>query len=169
MKILTQSLATAFVLILLIGCSPKSDDQAAKTEPPVAPATPQTPLERQLAVIAETYPEAKSTESGLHYIVQQEGTGNTTPNVGDTVMAHYTGMHLNGEVFDSSVKRGTPYPFKVGTGGVIKGWDEAFLLMKVGEKRKLIIPSNLAYGSRDYGPIPAHSTLIFDVELVSFE
>lgn len=124
----------------------------------------------ELARIRKAYPNALSTDSGLHYIVTQEGTGDATPNKGDSITAHYKGTLLNGFKFDSSYDRGEPFPFQVGLGRVIKGWDEAFLAMKKGEKRTLIIPSDLGYGSRGSGSaIPPNSTLVFEVELIDFK
>ena len=106
------------------------------------------------------------TESGLAYVEMEAGTG-TQAEAGKTVRVHYTGKFLDGEVFDSSYKRGEPIEFKLGEGRVIKGWDEGIALMKVGCKAQLTIPPELAYGERGAGGvIPPHATLIFDVELV---
>jgi peptidylprolyl isomerase len=89
---------------------------------------------------------------------------------GKTVVVHYTGTLENGKKFDSSVDRGQPFRFPIGQGVVIKGWDEGLMSMKVGGKRKLIIPADLGYGSREIpGVIPANSTLLFDVELIAIE
>ncbi|KAL1696115.1 hypothetical protein GGG16DRAFT_44093 [Schizophyllum commune] len=91
---------------------------------------------------------------------------------GDVVKVHYTGkLFSNGQKFDSSLDRGTPFSVTLGQGRVIKGWDEGLLGMCVNEKRTLTIPPNLAYGSRGAGRgvIPGHATLIFDVELVELE
>lgn len=85
---------------------------------------------------------------------------------GNTVVVHYTGKLTNGKVFDSSVDRGEPFSFVLGQGQVIQGWERGILGMKEGGKRKLTIPPNLGYGARPVGPIPANSTLIFDVELL---
>ncbi len=124
----------------------------------------------EIAKIKKEYPAAQSTDSGLHYIVTKEGSGDATPKVGDSVTAHYKGTLLNGVKFDSSYDRGEPFVFQVGLGRVIKGWDEAFLDMKKGEKRTLIIPSELGYGARGAGgSIPANATLLFDVELLDFQ
>jgi peptidylprolyl isomerase len=115
--------------------------------------------------IAQQFPKAEKTKSGLHYVITQEGTG-PKPVSGAVVSVHYTGKLLDGTIFDSSVQRGIPIQFPVGAGHVIRGWDEGILLMKQGEKRTLIIPPQLGYGARQTGPIPANSWLIFDVELV---
>jgi peptidylprolyl isomerase len=124
--------------------------------------------EKEMATIKARWPKAVATDSGLMYEVVKEGSGDAKPKVGETVSAHYVGMFLNGRLFDSSVDRGEPIRFPVGTGRVIKGWDEALLDMKKGEKRVLIIPPQLAYGSRGRGPIPPNSTLVFEVELLDF-
>jgi len=109
-------------------------------------------------------------DSGLQYEILQEGTG-TSPQKGQQVTVHYTGwLEENGKLgkkFDSSVDRGQPFTFTIGVGQVIKGWDEGVLDMKVGEKRRLIIPANLGYGAQGAGGIiPPNATLIFDVELL---
>ena len=95
-------------------------------------------------------------------------TGNgAQPKKGDTVSVHYTGTFLDGKKFDSSVGTGKPFDFMLGAGQVIKGWDEGVVGMKVGGKRQLKIPSDLAYGPGGYSTlIPPNSTLIFDVQLV---
>ena len=86
------------------------------------------------------------------------------------VTVNYTGLLENGTKFDSSLNPGrSPFRFTVGAGQVIKGWDEGLMGMKVGGKRKLTIPPELGYGSRDNGPIPANSTLIFEIDLLSIE
>ena len=122
---------------------------------------------REEALIKEKYPNAIRTSSGLMYIILKEGNG-ATPTSGALVEVHYTGRLLDGTKFDSSVDRGKPFLFLVGRGEVIKGWDEAFLSMKKGEKRILIIPPGLAYGDKGMGTIPPNETLIFEVELINF-
>ncbi|NCB00933.1 MAG: peptidylprolyl isomerase [Spirochaetia bacterium] len=113
------------------------------------------------------WPNAAVTESGLRYVVLKEGAGTDSPKHGENVTVHYTGTLLDGKVFDSSVQRGTPAEFAIGQ--VIEGWNEALVTMKKGEKRTLIIPPELGYGSQGYpGVIPPNSYLIFDVELLSF-
>ena len=113
-------------------------------------------------------PEGKevTTSSGLQYSDLKVGTG-ATAQTGQTVTVHYTGWLENGKKFDSSIDRGQPFSFPLGAGRVIKGWDEGVQGMKVGGKRKLIIPSNLGYGARGAGGvIPTNATLIFEVELL---
>jgi peptidylprolyl isomerase len=110
------------------------------------------------------YPTATQTESGLMYIIEQEGTG-VHPKPNQEVEVHYTGWLTNGTKFDSSRDRNTTFKFPLGQGRVIKGWDEGIALCKIGGKIKLIIPHWLAYGSTARPSIPAESTLIFDVEL----
>jgi peptidylprolyl isomerase len=107
-----------------------------------------------------------TTASGLKYTDLVEGTG-TTPQKGQTVTVHYTGTLANGKKFDSSRDRGRPADFRIGVGAVIPGWDEGLMSMKVGGRRKLVIPSGLGYGPQGRPPdIPGNSTLIFDVELL---
>ena len=93
------------------------------------------------------------------------GTG-TEAVAGKHVFVNYNGTLLDGTVFDSSYTRGVPFDFNLGAGEVIPGWDQGIVGMKVGGKRKLIIPAALAYGDRANGPIPANSTLVFEVELL---
>lgn len=121
------------------------------------------------AIINEKWPDAITTDSGLKYVVTQEGQGDSTPTKGQVITAHYTGKLLDGSVFDSSVERNEPFETAIGVGQVIKGWDEAFIAMKKGEKRTLIIPPELGYGAHGYPPIiPANATLVFEVELLAF-
>jgi len=112
-------------------------------------------------------PKTMKTASGLEYTITEKGNGKK-PQIGDKVKVHYTGKLLNDTVFDSSVKRGQPFEFKLGAGQVIKGWDEAFQLLQVGDKATIKLPADIAYGDRAMGSIPANSTLIFDVELLDF-
>jgi FKBP-type peptidyl-prolyl cis-trans isomerase len=106
----------------------------------------------------------QTTASGLQYLVLTEGTGTEHPGPTDMVKVHYHGTLIDGTVFDSSVDRGEPIGF--GLDQVIPGWTEGLQLMVVGEKTRLFIPSNLAYGNRNMGAIGPGSTLIFDVELL---
>jgi peptidylprolyl isomerase len=108
-----------------------------------------------------------TTASGLQYKVLRKGTGTAHPKASDTVKVHYHGTLIDGTVFDSSVERGDPVSFPLYR--VIKGWTEGVQLMVAGEKTRFFIPSQLAYGFRSIGKIPAGSTLIFDVELLGIE
>lgn len=120
-------------------------------------------------LIAKTYGNARQSPSGLRWIERAPGTGDGTPRIGGEVIAHYDGRLLDGTPFDSSYKRGEPFTFRVGIGAVIAGWDEAFLSMKKGEKRTLIVPYWLAYGKNGRPPkIPPQATLVFEVELIDF-
>jgi len=111
-----------------------------------------------------------TTPSGLKITDTQAGTG-ATPKTGQICVMHYTGWLYQdgkkGAKFDSSVDRGQPFEFPIGTGRVIKGWDEGVASMKVGGKRTLIIPPELGYGARGAGGvIPPNATLVFEVELL---
>ena len=114
------------------------------------------------------------TASGLEYEIITPGTTDTSPRAGNMVTVHYSGwLDDNGQpgkAFDSSYNRQQPFTFRIGMGQVIQGWDEGVMTMKLGEKRRLFIPSNLGYGARGAGGvIPANANLIFDVELISIQ
>ncbi len=107
--------------------------------------------------------------SELQIQILQEGEGKGA-QAGDTVTVNYTGTLSDGTQFDSSLDHGVPFIFELGTGKVIPGWDQGLLGMKVGEKRHLIIPPDLAYGSQGVPPvIPPNATLIFDVEMLGIQ
>jgi peptidylprolyl isomerase len=113
--------------------------------------------------------EEVTTPSGLKYVDETIGDG-AEPKAGQTVTVHYTGTLEDGKKFDSSKDRNQPFEFTIGVGQVIKGWDEGVMTMKVGGKRKLIIPAELGYGTRGAGGvIPPNATLLFDVELLEVE
>jgi len=99
--------------------------------------------------------------------ILQEGTGEAMAKDGDTLSVHYTGTLEDGTKFDSSLDRGTPFTLTLGQNQVIQGWELGLQNMKVGEKRRLTIPADLAYGERAVSIIPPNSTLIFEVELIS--
>ncbi|MDR1418963.1 MAG: peptidylprolyl isomerase [Treponema sp.] len=126
--------------------------------------------EQDIARITAKYPNTSITSSGIRYIIQKEGSG-AKPAAGKTVRVSYRGMLLSGRVFDSSDVQGGPLEFQAGTGRVIAGWDQTVLDMKTGEKRLVIIPPELAYGSREVGNgvIPANSFLVFEMELVEIK
>ncbi|MEO2061976.1 MAG: peptidylprolyl isomerase [Christiangramia sp.] len=109
----------------------------------------------------------EKTASGLRYKIIQKGDG-TQAEKGKTVSVHYKGQLADGTVFDSSYKRNQPLEFPIGVGHVIPGWDEGIQLLQVGDKARLVIPSDLAYGERGAGGvIPPNAVLIFDVELMN--
>lgn len=122
----------------------------------------------EAALIADKFPGAIVTPSGLRYIVRAPGEGSPPP-VGARVEAHFLGTLLTGQKFDSTYDQGRPIAFRVGLREVIRGWDEAFAQMKRGERRTLIVPWWLAYGREGRPPkIPPQATLVFEVELVDF-
>lgn len=107
--------------------------------------------------------------TGLQYFDIEVGKG-PVPQQGSKVTVHYTGWLLNKKKFDSSVDRSEPFSFTLGTHEVIAGWDEGVASMRVGGKRRLVVPGNLAYGQRGFPPdIPANATLVFDVQLLKFQ
>jgi peptidylprolyl isomerase len=111
----------------------------------------------------------ETTPSGLQYVDEKVGDG-ASPQKGKRVTVHYTGTLTDGKKFDSSRDRGQPFQFTIGVGQVIKGWDEGVMSMKVGGRRKLMIPSALGYGARGAGGvIPPNADLIFDVELLGVD
>lgn len=121
----------------------------------------------QMKLVDKLSQGAKTTASGLRYIVKAEGKG-AKPTRGQMISAHYEGRLVDGTVFDSSISRNEPIEFEVGVGRVIPGWDEALMDMKFGEKRTLIIPPELAYGDRGAGGvIPPKAWLVFEVELLA--
>jgi peptidylprolyl isomerase len=173
-------------LILLTGCEPKPEETpggASTTGSVQNAATDATaPSSAGVAAPSETATtqgpgDAKAagegkevtTASGLKYVDLKVGTG-ASPAVGQMVRVHYTGTLENGKKFDSSHDHpgGEPFEFPIGTGKVIKGWDEGVMTMKVGGRRKLTVPADLAYGENSPDPsvIPNNATLIFDVELL---
>jgi len=148
----------------------KADDKAMKGYKEAAEAKAKEALAAAAAEfqnwVVSKYPNAKQTESGLWYVVNNPGTGKVAEK-GHKVAVHYSGMLDNGSVFDNSYQRGEPIEFMLGVGQVIPGWDEGIALMKEGAKYTLIIPSNLGYGARGAGGvIPPNATLIFETELM---
>ncbi|MEL6158243.1 MAG: FKBP-type peptidyl-prolyl cis-trans isomerase [Cyanobacteria bacterium J06554_11] len=138
---------------------------AAQTETLVSQSADDL-LEDPMAGDAAAEENVVTTDSGLQYVVIEEGDG-ASPQAGQRVFVHYVGTLEDGTKFDSSRDRGRPFDFTIGRGQVIKGWDEGVGMMKVGDRRKLIIPPELGYGARGAGGvIPPNATLIFDVELL---
>lgn len=108
---------------------------------------------------------------GVDIEIVKAGDGQSYPRQGQRVTVHYTGKLTNGKVFDSSVQKNRPFTFKLGAGEVIRGWDEGVAKMSLGEKSMLTLTPDYAYGNEDVGGglIPANSTLVFEVELLSFQ
>lgn len=149
------------IAVAVISC-----DQNKKNKPEVTQTSGSDSMKR------ETLP------SGLQYeIITPAKDDARKPEKGNVVIVHYTGWIADKDgnpimerKFDSSVDRNAPFQFSIGKGQVIKGWDEGVMLMKVGEKRRLIIPANLGYGAYGYPPvIPGNATLVFDVELLDIK
>lgn len=120
--------------------------------------------EEYIEKFKKEHPEAKTTESGLVYVVKEEGKGES-PTDGAEVTVNYEGKLIDGTVFDSSFERKEPATFNIGQ--VIPGWTEMLKLMKPGEKVTVVIPQNLAYGAQDMQKIKPFSTLVFDIDLIS--
>jgi FKBP-type peptidyl-prolyl cis-trans isomerase len=155
-------LVILMLLTIIVGCS---GEGAPATKLELEKDAPMSNKEAADAFMQSNAakPNVIQTESGLQYTIIESGTG-STPKPSDTVAAHYAGRLLDGSEFDSSYSRGEPLTIAVG--GVIKGWTEALLMMKEGDKWTLFVPPELGYGERGVGPIPANSALIFDIELV---
>ncbi len=167
------AIVLALVIVLLVGSGGGNPAVANPTISASVTAGTPTPVGQTPGPAAPANPpavagETVTTPSGLKYIDIQPGTGDT-PQQKQTVSVNYTGwLESSGAKFDSSLDRGKPFSFSLGAGQVIKGWDEGVATMKVGGVRRLIIPADLAYGAQGRPPtIPANSTLIFDVELLT--
>lgn len=163
--------------MLIAGCGGDDDDDVVDVSPTNTAAarasntttterTPTRPPSSTTGAIVLKNPT--TTASGLQFEDTVVGTG-ASPKNGQQVTVHYTGTFVDGKKFDSSRDSGRPFTFVIGQGSVIKGWDEGVLDMKVGGKRNLLIPPALGYGARANGPIPANSTLLFEVELLSVQ
>ncbi|HUR57028.1 MAG TPA: FKBP-type peptidyl-prolyl cis-trans isomerase [Opitutaceae bacterium] len=122
-----------------------------------------------LEYVEKTWPGAKKTVTGLRYVVMREGTG-AIPKAGSKVAVIYVGRLLNGKVFNQMEDKANPFVFRIRRGEVIEGWDQILQLMKVGEKRMVIIPAEMAYGTRGRPPdIPRSATLVFEIDLLEIK
>lgn len=166
------------VLAVTAGCSTTDNTHEQNAEqmgppsiaaPPTGPAVDVSALPKTTKIDGKTV-TLKAMPSGVLYYDQKVGTG-ASPKVGQTVSVQYTGTLLDGTKFDSSYDHGgTPIDFPIGVGQVIKGWDDGVPSMKIGGKRRLVIPGDLAYGANPPTPtIPPNATLIFDIELVGIK
>jgi FKBP-type peptidyl-prolyl cis-trans isomerase len=119
-----------------------------------------------LNYVEKTWPQAKKTDTSIRYMIEREGQG-LPPRPGDVVYVNYVGRLLNGALFDQNLNPAKPFTFRVGRGQVIRGWDQMLQAMKPGEKRLVIVPSELAYGTKGWLPrIPRDATLVFDIEVL---
>jgi peptidylprolyl isomerase len=149
-----------------MSASPSDSTPSTPSAPAEAPKKSRWPAE-ELKLMTDKYGELQETESGLLYRIIREGDAATKARKGQRVSTHYTGTFPDGKVFDSSVKRGQPFAFTAGVKQVIPAWDEAILAMGKGEKRLIVVPSYLGYGSRGAGGvIPPNATLVFEMELL---
>ncbi|MFH7024592.1 MAG: FKBP-type peptidyl-prolyl cis-trans isomerase [Heteroscytonema crispum UTEX LB 1556] len=182
LKAIFRHVGLMIVCCSMVACTQQGDTQqtsnptnatstpsVAANEASVTPTPTPTATSTTTNTPKTTTTDAKktiTTASGLKYVELKVGTG-ATPKPGQIVLVHYTGTLENGTKFDSSRDRGVPFDFPLGTGQVIKGWDEGLSTMKVGGRRQLIIPPELGYGANGAGGvIPPNATLIFDVELL---
>lgn len=159
-------LVLALLALALAGCQ--------KTQSDATSATPTAGAPTGMSGAATTTPPSAATTkevtmpTGLKYEDVVVGTG-AEAQKGKRVSVHYTGRLQDGTKFDSSLDRGEPYTFVLGSGSVIQGWDEGLVGMKVGGKRKLTIPPSMGYGPSGMGPIPPNATLLFDCELMDVQ
>jgi len=166
------SMAVALYLIqsqdFFSGSTDISQPAAVATEPGIVIVNPS---DNQNQARAEAFAAAADNRGNITRMVIDDvklGVGEQVQN-GDTIAVHYVGKLQNGQEFDSSRKRGETFEFKVGSGMVIKGWDEGVIGMQPGGERILVIPPEMAYGEAGIGPIPPNATLIFSVELINIK
>lgn len=159
-----------FILCLMASLFFSCDQTAALKKEMVANPATQADTDKNIILqylIDNKLTNAKSTDSGIYYVIEKEGDG-THPTLESKVTAHYHGTLTDGTVFDSSVERGSPADFPLR--GVVKGWQEGVPLLSKGGKGKFIIPSGLAYGPRSPSPkIGPNAVLIFDIELIDIK
>lgn len=147
---------TLIVLGLLSAFAPLAQAQREKLPP------------ADLEFVEKTWPEAKKTNTGIRYIILREGQGDM-PKPGDKVNVLYVGRLLDGKIFDQNNDATKPFSFRVRREAVIEGWDQVLQQMKTGEKRMVVIPPEMAYGTRGQPPkIGRNATLVFEIELLSF-
>lgn len=154
---IVKSVAKLLFVLVAFGCSMPALLAQREKLPPA-----------DLEYVEKTWPEAKKTSMGIRYIILREGEG-PTPKPGDKCNVLYVGRLLDGKVFDQATEADKPFSFRVRRDQVIEGWDQIIQLMKKGEKRLVIIPPELGYGTRGQpGKIGRNATLVFEMELISF-
>jgi FKBP-type peptidyl-prolyl cis-trans isomerase len=177
MKRMVSGGLMVLVAWLAVGCN--QSEKSTTESSSMSSSSSTTPSVSATDTAAATTPAATEMPSGggpetslpggLKYVDLKVGDGDIATD-GQMASVHYTGWLTNGTKFDSSVDRGTPFSFRLGSGGVIKGWDEGVKGMRVGGKRKLTIPPDMGYGASGYPPtIPPNSTLVFEVELLGLQ
>ncbi len=135
---------------------------------PALPAQREKLPAADLEFVEKNWPEARKTQTGIRYLILREGTGES-PKPGDKVNVLYVGRLLNGTIFDQTTEPDKPFTFRVRREMVIEGWEQVLQLMRKGEKRLVIIPPEMGYGTRGQPPkIGRNATLVFEIELVSF-
>lgn len=162
-------LASVLLVSTAVSCGGDDETVPATSTPRTEATSVAQQSDGNAPGIPELHGDVQTTASGLAYIDEKVGDG-ASPQTGQRVTVHYTGWLTTGKKFDSSRDRGQPFVFAIGTRSVIQGWDEGVASMKVGGKRRLIIPAALGYGARGAPPvIPANAKLIFDVELLGVQ
>ena len=146
----------AIIAVLLMSCNNKKEEEAVSV-------APKSDNESEIVkYIADNHLKAKRTESGLYYVIEEEGTGKQ-PTADSEVTVAYKGAFINKQVFDQSPETGISFPLR----NVIAGWTEGIPYFKEGGKGILLIPSNLGYGPDGMGPIPGGTALVFNIHLIS--
>lgn len=166
MKLLFALIA---VILLLAGIPDTVQCQTSKSKSAAVTRSKRKSTQRGPGKVVAVPPSpVGTTPSGLIYVITRHGEGRQ-PKMGETVMVHYTGLLTTGTQFDSSLDRGRPISFELGTPNIIKGWNEGIAKLHVGDQATLVIPPSLGYGAQGKGPIPPESTLVFIVELVGIQ
>lgn len=154
-----------FACLALCACN--QDKPAAEAE---LGATPYSMSDRDKKLVAEKFPGAVASPTGVISIIRKPGEGTATPRHGAVVTMNYELRLLDGTLVESTAKQGSPFVVNIGVGRVIKGWDEAIMQMHKGERRTIVLPHYLAYGVTGNPPqIPPYATLVFELELLDFK